>query len=854
MAISKALAQAPIASSQGLAALPTQPLEIEVENPDSVTLRKGDKALTITPTDAPDNFGANLAEEMDERDLQSLASELIADYEEDNQSRKEWLQTYVDGIEALGIKSMEERTEPWEGACAVTHPLLIEAVVKFQAEIMTATFPAMGPVKTQVIGKETQDLKEASLRVQDDMNYQLTEVMLEYRPEHEKLLFSLGLCGNAFKKIYFDPSLDRQVSMFATADDVVVPYGAANIETAPRITHIMRKTANDVKKLMYEGFYRDMDLGEPSNTLEDIEKQVAERLGFRASTDNRFRLLEMQVNLDLKDYPHKDAKGHETGIELPYIVTIEKGTHKILAIRRNWDPDDKKKLRRNHFVHYGYIPGFGFYNLGLINLIGGFAKSGTSLLRQLVDAGTLSNLQGGFKSNGLRVKGDDTPIAPGEFRDVDVPSGTLKDNILPLPFKEPSQVLLALLQAVVDEGRKFANSADLAVADMSANTPVGTTLAVLERTLKLMSSIQARVHYAMKRELQLLRDIIRDYTPAEYTYEPEEGGRQIKRSDYRQIAVIPVSDPNAATLAQRVVQYQAVLQLAQSKPEIYDMPLLHRQMLEVLGVKDYQKLVPMAEDSKPRDPVTENQNILKGKPVRAFLYQDHQSHIIVHMAALHDPQVQQVLMSAYGNNPQAMQALQAALGAHVAEHLGYEYRKQIEQAMGRPLPTYGENAEDNDAQIGIPADIELQVSQLAAQASQQLLQQHTQQAQDQQNQQKQQDPVIQLQAQELQIKQQDLQRKAKKDAADIALKAQEIAIQQQKVKESGEAAGATVAANIHAATAKLQAQKEADTQKSNDAMIEAAMARAHEIRKQSSEQEHKLKLVEKQPKSGGSTR
>jgi len=830
MPISPALAQPPT----GLGAL--QPpsdfdpaeLEIEIDNPDEVKIN----GIAITP-DKEDDFGANLAEDVSEAELTKIASELLADYEEDEMARRDWLQTYVDGIELLGIKSTDERTEPWQGACSVTSPLLLESIIKFQAEIMQSCFPAMGPCKTQIIGKETQELKEAAQRVQNDINTQIVDVMVEYRVEHEKMLFSLGLSGNAFKKVMYDVNLGRQVPMFVSADDVVVPYGAASLESSERITHVMRKTKNDVNKLIYAGFYRDIELGEPSNTLDDIEKQIAERLGFRATQDDRFKLLEMQVNLDLDDFPHKDKKGHATGIELPYIVTIEKGTTTILAIRRNWDPDDSKQIRRNHFVHYGYIPAFGFYNLGLVNLIGSFAKSGTSLIRQLVDAGTLSNLPGGFKANGLRVKGDDTPIGPGEWRDVDVPSGTLRDNFMPLPYKEPSQTLFQLLQAIVEEGRKFAGSADLAVSDMSSNSPVGTTLAVLERTLKMMSAIQARIHYSMKRELQLLRDIIRDYTPQSYSYEPEEGGRSAKRSDYKQIAVIPVSDPNAATLAQRVVQYQAVLQLAQGAPQLYDLPLLHRQMLEVLGIKDYQKLIPMPGDSKPRDPVTENQDILKGKPVKAFLYQDHESHIIVHMAAMHDPKVMQVLQGAYGNNPQALQALEATLSAHIAEHLGYEYRKQIEQTMGQQLPTYGTDAEDEDEQTGIPMEMELQVSKLAAQASTQLLQQHSQEQTAQENQAKQQDPVIQLQQQELQLKAQDLQRKAKKDDADIALKQAGLQLQGAKLQEQGEAAGATLAANIH--TKKLELDAKAQ---------ESHNKRATDLHKHHSGQTHEVRLHE----------
>ena len=845
MPISPALNPAPTGLGALQPPLDFDELQIEIDDPESVSIN----GIDIMPEPEDDEFGENLADRLSEAELTKISGELLADYDEDQMSRRDWLQTYVDGIELLGIKSLDERTEPWPGACAIVHPLLTEACVKFASEVITATWPAMGPCKTKIIGKETQDLKEAAERVQSDMNWALTEQMVEMRPDHERMLFSLAVAGNAFKKVYFDPSLGRQVSMFVSADDVVVPYGAASLESSERITHVMRKTKNDVNKLIYAGFYRDVELGEPSNTLDDIEKQIAERLGFSATQDVRFKLLEMQVNLDLDDFPHKDDKGHATGIELPYIVTLEKGTTSILAIRRNWDPDDVKQIRRNHFVHYGYIPAFGFYNLGLVNLIGSFAKSGTSLIRQLVDAGTLSNLPGGFKANGLRVKGDDTPIGPGEWRDVDVPSGTLRDNFMPLPYKEPSQTLFQLLQAIVEEGRKFAGSADLAVSDMSSNSPVGTTLAVLERTLKMMSAIQARIHYSMKRELQLLRDIIRDYTPQTYSYEPEEGGRSAKRSDYKQVAVIPVSDPNAATLAQRVVQYQAVLQLAQGAPQLYDMPLLHRQMLEVLGIKDYQKLIPMPGDAKPRDPVTENQDILKGKPVKAFLYQDHQAHITVHMAAMHDPKVMSVLQGAYGNNPQALQALEAALSAHIAEHLGYEYRKQIEQAMGQPLPTYG-SPEDEDEQIGIPMEMELQVSQLAAKASQQLLQQNVQAQQAQENAAKSQDPVIQLQQQELQLKAQDLQRKAKKDDADIAIKQAGLQLQGAKLQDQSETAGAQLGANIHIKQLELNAKKHDGHTKHAVDLHTHHSSQAHDMAKHEMTLEQQLeqaKLAAKRP-------
>ena len=767
-----------------------EPIEIEIEDPESVRIQAGDVEIEIEPTDEDDEFSKNLAEDIPDDVLATLASELIGDFESDVSARKDWVQTYVDGLELLGLK-IEERTEPWPGACGVYHPLLTEAVVKFQAETMMETFPAMGPVKTKIIGKETLEKKDAAERVQEDMNYQLTDVMKEYRPEHERMLWGLGLAGNAFKKVYFDPSLDRQVSMYAPAEDVVVPYGASSLADAERITHVMRKNKNDLKRLQHEGFYRDIDLGEPTQTMDEVEKRIAEKMGFRATQDDRFKLLEMQVDLDLKGYEHKDEdSGEETGIALPYIVTIEKGTSNILAIRRNWEPDDKLCQKRTHFVHYGYIPGFGFYNFGLVHLIGAFAKSGTSILRQLVDAGTLSNLPGGFKTRGLRTKGDDTPISPGEFRDVDVPSGTMRDNIMPLPYKEPSQVLAVLLNQIIDEGRKFAGAVELQTSDMSAQAPVGTTLAILERQLKTMSAVQARIHYSMKQEFKLLKNIIRDYTPPTYSYEPIDGGRRAKQSDYDMVDVIPVSDPNAATMAQKVVQYQAALQLAQTAPQLYDLPLLHRQMLDVLGIKNYQKLVPVHDDMKPRDPVTENQNLLMGKPVKAFLYQDHKAHIAVHMAMAQDPKVQQLV----GQNPQLMQKLMAAGSAHIAEHLGMEMRKQIEQAMGQPLPPYNEEADE----IDMSPEMEVQVSQMAAQASQQLLQQHQQEAQQQKNKQMQEDPLIQLQQQELQLKAAEQQRKAAKDQADVMLKQAQLQIERDRINAQQETEGVKIAMKAQA--------------------------------------------------------
>ena len=797
MAIEKGLYQAPLGMEQ--LAIEEEPIEIAIEDPESVEIDIGPLSIRMEPEEeSEDDFSANLAEYMDEKDLQSLASQLISDFDDDISSRRDWMQTYVDGLELLGMK-IEERTEPWEGACGVYHPLLSEALVKFQSETMMETFPAAGPVKIEIIGRETPEKKDAAERVKEDMNYQLTDVMKEYRPEHERMLWGLGLSGNAFKKVYYDPNLERQASIFVPAEDIVVPYGSSNIETSERVTHVMRKTKNELVRLQVAGFYLDVDLGDPVNSLDEVEKKIAEKMGFRATTDDRFKLLEMHVSLDLPGYEHKDEKGKPTGIALPYVVTVEKGTSNILAIRRNWEPDDKTHAKRNHFVHYGYIPGFGFYCFGLIHLIGAFAKSGTSILRQLVDAGTLANLPGGFKTRGLRIKGDDTPISPGEFRDVDVPSGTMRDNILPLPYKEPSQTLYQLMNQIIDEGRRFAAAADMKVSDMSANSPVGTTLAILERTLKVMSAVQARIHYAMKQEFRLLKKIIADYTPEEYSYEPIEGNRRAKKSDYDQVNVIPVSDPNAATMSQKVVQYQAALQLAQTAPQLYDLPLLHRQMLDVLGIKNYSKLVPMQDDRKPIDPVTENQNVLMMKPVKAFLYQDHQAHIAVHMSAMQDPKIQQIV----GMTPMAQQ-IQAGMMAHINEHIGYEYRKQMEMRMGMELPPDNKQYEED----GIPETMEVRISQLAAQAAQQMLQQNTAEAQAQQNAQAQQDPLVQMQQQELQLKQQDMQLKQQKLQIDAAAKADQIRVEESRIESQKEIAGMQVGAKIAKDKAELEAKME----------------------------------------------
>jgi hypothetical protein len=787
----KGLYAAPLGIEEEMGMAP--PLEIEIEDPESVTIGMGDIEIELSPgKEATDeDFDANLADFMDDSALDSLGGELVGDFDKDINDRKDWIRTYVEGLKLLGLK-YEERTEPWAGACGVFHPMLTESVVRFQSEGIMETFPAAGPVKTQILGKDTPIKEEASARVREDMNYQLTEVMVEYRPEHEKLLWNLPLSGSAFKKVYYDPSIGRQVAMFIPAEDIVVPYGASNLERAERVTHVMRKTENEIIKLQEAGFYSDVDLGEPSHELDDIEKQKAEETGMSALQDDRYRILEMHVDLDLKGYEHKDKDGEMTGIALPYVVTVEKATAKILAIRRNWYEDDELHIKRQHFVHYQYIPGFGFYGYGLIHLIGGYAKSATMLIRQLVDAGTLSNLPGGLKSRGLRVKGDDTPIAPGEFRDVDVPSGSIRDNILPLPYKEPSQVLFALFQNIVQEGRQFASSGDMNVSDMSAQAPVGTTLAILERTLKVMGAVQARMHYSMRQEFRLLKAIIADYTPEEYDYEPVDGSRRAKKSDYDMVAVIPVSDPNAATMAQKIVQYQAALQLAQTAPQLYNLPLLHRQMIEVLGIKNAAKLVPIEDDAKATDPVQENQNVLTGKPVKAFIEQDHQAHIAVHTSMLQNPKI----MGLIGQTPQG-QALVAAMMAHINEHLAFAYRKEVEQTVGLLLPT--EEQEKNMA-----PEVAAQVAQLAAQASTRMTQQAQSAAAQQQAQQQAQDPIVQMQQQELQIKMQELQLKAQKQQIDAAAKADQLRIEESRIAAQKEIAAMQVGASAAAAKDKLQ--------------------------------------------------
>jgi len=772
MSIEKSLYQAPA----GLGALDKEPdIEIEIEDPEALSVSvEGEEIMSMDKEDGEEEFDENLAEVLSDSELQLLASDLAEDIDGDIESRSDWEKMYKEGIALLGLK-FEDRTEPWDGACGVFHPMITEAVVRFQSDTIMETFPAKGPVRTQIVGRDTPEKKEAATRVQEDMNYQLTEKMPEYRPEHEKMLWNLPSAGSAFKKVYYDPSIERPVSVFIPAEDIILPYGVSEINTCHRITHRMRKTKNDLLKLINAGFYADVELGDPEKFTSDIQESKDKETGFSATYDDRFELYESHVDLDIPGFEDVDDEGEPTGIALPYVVTMVRGTNQILAIRRNWKEDDKLKIKRQHFVHYQYIPGYGSYGFGLFHLIGGYAKSATSIMRQLVDAGTLSNLPGGLKSRGLRIKGDDTPIAPGEFRDVDVGSGSIRDNILPLPYKEPSMVLSGLMDKIIDEARRFAATSDMKISDMSNQAPVGTTLAILERSLKVMSAVQARVHYALKQELQLIAGLIRDYTDPDYTYEPEEGRPSAKQGDYSLVEVIPVSDPNAATLSQRVVQYQAVIQMAQMAPQIYDLPFLHRQMLEVLGIKHANKLVPMEDDQKPTDPVSENQNVLRGKPLKAFQAQDHEAHIKVHQSAMQDPIVMQLI----GQNPQA-QAIMGAMQAHIAEHVGFAYRQKIELALGVALP---------DQEDELPPEMEKEISRLMAEAAVQVLTESKAMQAQQQAQQNQQDPVLQMQMQELQLKAKEVDIKERKLMADAAAKADDIRLKEMEINSREEIAG-----------------------------------------------------------------
>lgn len=740
-------------------------LEIEIEDPESVAIRTD--GVEIILEDEPvtsEDFNANLAEFLDDQVLSTIASDLMESVESDVNARKDWSDMFVKGLEVLGMK-YEERTEPWVGACGVYSPLLTEAAIRFQSEMIVETFPAQGPVKTQIIGEETAENKEAAVRVRDDMNWRLTEQMIEYRPEHERLLYNLGLSGATFKKIYYDPALGRQTALMIPGEDVVMPYGASNIYTAERVAHFMRKTKNDIRKLQESGVYRNIELGEPIHFFTDIEKKKAEEGGYTLNSDDRYQIIEYHIDYNIPTLDDED------GVAKPYVITIERGTQKVLSIYRNWLEDDDLKRKRQHFVQYTYVPGFGAYGLGYIHLIGGYARAGTSIIRQLVDAGTLSNLPGGLKARGMRIKGDDSPISPGEWRDVDIPSGSLRENFFALPYKEPSATLSALLSKITEDGRRLAGIAELEVSDMSAQAPVGTTLALLERQLKTMSAVQARVHASLRMEFKLLKQIIRDYMPEEYDYVPIGGNRRAKQEDYDLVEVIPVSDPNAATMAQRIMQYQAALQLAQGAPQIYDLPQLHRQMLEVLGIKEAAKLIPTAEEQKPKDPVSENMGVLTGKPLKAFMFQDHDAHIAVHISMLQDPSIMQFM----GQSPMAAQ-FQGTLMSHIAEHMGFKYRADVEQQLGVQL-----TAPDVD----LDPNTEVQISRLVAKAAAQLLATNQAKAQQQQQQQQAQkegqDPKIQVQMKDLEIKQARLQLDQQRLEQEMQMKARELDLNQTEI-------------------------------------------------------------------------
>jgi hypothetical protein len=751
-----------------------QSLEVPIQDANEsvvVELPDGGVEISLSPEPNPEaSHGDNLAEFIDNSTLGSMASELVTLFDADKDSRKEWETTYIKGLDLLGLK-IEDRTQPWEGACGVFHPMLSEAIVRFQAQSIQEIFPAKGPVQTKILGQVNLDRVQQAERVQEYLNYLLTEKMSEYRSETEKLLFSLALSGAAFRKVYYDPSLGRPASIFVPAEDFVVSYGASDLVTCERATHVMKKTYNEIRKLQVSGFYRDVDLPPPSPDITEIQKSYDKLNGESKGMDldSRYTLLEMVVDYDLPGFEDTDAEGNPTGIALPYVVTIDKSSRIILSIRRNWYEDDPLKKRRQHFVQYTYIPGLGFYGFGLVHLVGGLAKSSTSILRQLVDAGTLSNLPGGLKTRGLRIKGDDTPIMPGEFRDVDIPSGALRDNITFLPYKEPSGTLYQLLGNIVDEGRRFASQADMKVADMNGEAPVGTTLAIIERSMKVMSAVQARLHASMKKELKLLAQVIFDYGPTEYPYDIP--GKELTKEDFDdRVDVIPVSDPNAGTMAQRIMKYQAALQLASQAPQLYDLPMLHRQMIEALGIADSSEVLPNQTEIPPTDPVTENMNALTMKPIKAFIYQDHEAHIQTHMSFGQDPRLQQMLQQA----PQAAQAMQAALTAHVSEHLAFAYRQQIEKELGFKLPPPGEP---------LPEDIEYRISALVAPAAAQVTGKAQREAQMQEQQQQQQDPVLQMEMQKLQLRAQEIQQKAQAEMARVQADMQKAQMRMQSEKD-----------------------------------------------------------------------
>ena len=729
-------------------------LEIEIENPESVTISDGDNVISMDfdESEMIAEHGDNLVDFMDRQELERLGSDLVNGFNADKESRHDWEESYIKGLDLMGMK-FEDRTTPWNGACGVFHPMLSEAVVRFQSQTIMEIFPAGGPAKTAIVGELTDEKVKQAERVQDYLNYMMTIKMTEYRTETEKLLFSLPIAGSAFRKVYFDPNLGRACSMFVPAEDFVVSYGAADLETAERCTHVMKKTTNEVLKLQQSGFYADIELPAPAPDTTEITAKYNKLTGDHPNyeVDQRHTLLECMVDIDLAGFEDTD-NGEPTNIGLPYVITVDKSSNIILSIRRNWKEEDELKLKRQHFVHYQYLPGLGFYGFGLVHMIGGLTQSATSLLRQLVDAGTLANLPGGLKARGLRIKGDNSPIMPGEFRDVDVPGGVIRDNITFLPYKEPSAVLHQMLQEIVEDGRRFASAGDLKASDINGEAPVGTTLALLEREMKVISAVQARVHAAMKRELRILSDIVADYGPTEYPYDSVENAITAEDFDDR-IDIIPVSDPNSGTMSQRIMQYQAALQLAQQAPQMYDLPLLHRQMLEVLGIRDADKIIPTTDDIKPTDPISENMNLMIGKPVMAFIYQDHKAHIEAHTSAMNDPKIAELL----NMSPDA-QVKQAALAAHVAEHVAFQYRQDIEKELGVALPAVDST---------LPEDIEYRLSQLVAPAAAQLTGRVQQEMQAQQMAEQAEDPVLQLQKAELELENIKIETKASTDMARI---------------------------------------------------------------------------------------
>ena len=771
---------------------PEDEISLIIENPDSVSLETEDGGMIIDfdPNSKEldeSNFDSNLADIINENDLDNLGKDLIESYTGDKESRADWEQTYTQGLDQLGLK-FEDRTTPWAGACGVFHPMMSEAVIRFQSQAISEMFPAQGPVRTKIVGKNTEEKTKQAGRVQDYLNYLLTHEMVEYRTETEKMLFSLPLAGSAFRKVYFDPNLDRPCSLFVPAEDVVVNYGASDLETCERATHVMKKSSNDVRKMQVSGFYRDIDLPDASPNSSDVVKKYDEMTGETDTynLDNRHILLEMQVNLDLEGFEDTDESGEPTGIALPYVVTLDYPSGIVLSIRRNYYEDDVKKLRRMHFVHYQYLPGLGFYGFGLVHMIGGLAKSATSLLRQLVDAGTLSNLPGGLKARGLRIKGDDTPIMPGEFRDVDIPGGAIRDNITFLPYKEPSATLYSLLQNIVEEGRRFASVSDMKISDMNGQAPVGTTLALLERNMKVMSAVQARLHASMRKEFNILVNIVKDFTDPSYPYETDEE-EFIKAEDFdNRIDVLPVSDPNAATMAQRIMQYQAAMQLATTAPQMYNLPELHRQMLEVLGIRNVEDIVPTDDDIKPVDPVTAVQNIINGKAVKAFITQDHQAHIQTVTSAQQNPEIMQLVQA----SPTAP-AIQAAASAYINEHLTMKYRKEVEREMGIELPPAGEP---------IPADIEKRISELVSEAARRVTATSQAQAEQQRIQEQQKDPLIQMKEREVAIKEAEVQRKTQEGQAQIMLDATKAKankdLEEKRIESQEEIAGMNVGQRI----------------------------------------------------------